>query len=140
MCNLNRIKGIRSVNEKVQSLKKKGRSEKMIESITKELLEQIYHPRSLLGVNPENNENREKNLTIIEQFINISSSDSLDSLIEKMNNITENDLQNIYQNIENKIKSKIPDEVKDIVTTSISLNIREINKLINSKGGILNGR
>jgi len=137
MCNLNRIKGIRSVNEKVQSLKKKGRSEKKIESITKELLEQIYHPRSLLGVNPEN---REKNLTIIEQFINISSSDSLDSLIEKMNNITENDLQNIYQNIENKIKSKIPDEVKDIVTTSISLNIREINKLINSKGGILNGR
>jgi len=32
------------------------------------------------------------------------------------------------------------DQVKDIVTTSISLNIREINKLINSKGGILNGR
>ena len=100
----------------------------------------IYHQKSSLKVIPEDVSDRNNNTTMITEFINVSSEEIKNEILEKINKLSPECLANIFTRIEQRIKTEIPKEIKDIVVKTIEININEFTQLLNKREGKQNGK
>ncbi len=130
LCNLNRSKAFDTIVSYIESLKSSNIHIKKKENIEKRLKASINHERSSLKVEPEDISLKNNNIVMINEFINESSREINEEILNIINKLTEENINKIYKKIENKIKVMIPDKVKLVVSETIKLNIEEIRKVL----------
>lgn len=133
MCNLNRSKAIKAIQIYINNLNDKEEfGPKEVRTLNR-LKEAIYHEKSSLKVIPEDGQNRSNNIKMINEFVNISAQEEINELLEKINKLSEENLNNMYRRIEDRIGIIIPNAIKGIVSKTIEININEIRRAINKE-------
>ena len=140
ICNLNRSKALKTIASYIESLKSSKVHIKKKIKINERLRASIYHEKSLLKVEPEDNHLKNNNVTMINEFITQSSSEIKEEVLQILTKLTPENIDKIFQNLENKIKSSIPDEIKMIVKQTIEINVEELYKAINDSKEIIYGK
>lgn len=140
MCNLNRTKVMKTIHSYIEILESKGIQGAKKERLKGRLKKVIYHQKSSLKVIPEDVSDRNNNTTMITEFINVSSEEIKNEILEKINKLSPGCLDNIFTRIEQRIKTEIPKEIKDIVVKTIEININEFTQLLNKREGKQNGK
>lgn len=140
MCNLNRSKTIKTFISLMNFFNPKKMRDSKEERIKNRLKEIVYHERSSLKVLPEDLLNRSNNIRMISEFIDISSIEIKNHILEIINKLSIECLLNIFLRIEQKTKILIPKQVKEVVIKTIEININEILCFLNKKEDKKNGK
>ncbi len=134
ICDLNREKGMKSILEYIQSLNNPTLHEKKKHKIQKLLETTINHSNSGLKVDKIDVNKKNKNIIMMEKFIDYSSQEFIERIIYMTKKLDKETLDFIFLEIEKEIQAKIPEEVKIVVKTVINTNIEMIREICSEKG------
>ena len=134
ICDLNREKGMKSILEYIQSLNNPTLHEKKKQKIQKLLETTINHSNSGLKVDKTDVNKKNKNIIMMEKFIDFSSQEFIERIIYMTKKLDKETLDFIFLEIEKEIQAKIPEEVKIVVKTVINTNIEMIREIYSEKG------
>lgn len=134
ICDLNREKGMKSILEYIQSLNNPTLHEKKKHKIQKLLETTINHSNSGLKVDKTDVNKKNKNIIMMEKFIDYSSQEFIERIIYMTKKLDKETLDFIFLEIEKEIQVKIPEEVKIVVKTVINTNIEMIREIYSEKG------
>lgn len=134
ICDLNREKGMKSILEYIQSLNNPTLHEKKKQKIQKLLETTINHSNSGLKVDKTDVNKKNKNIIMMEKFIDFSSQEFIERIIYMTKKLDKETLDFIFLEIEKEIQAKIPEEVKIVVKTVINTNIEMIREICSEKG------
>lgn len=141
ICGLNRSNSKTTFAGMLQSLKKSTSEEKNIK--TQEQLQQLlYHSKLLFSVSDNDiidieHKKRKNNLDILDYFISISDTESIELLKCYVDKLLEVGIENIINNKEQKMGINIENDVKQHIVNSINMNINNIYQRLEvyRKGG-----
>lgn len=134
ICDLNREKGMKSILEYIQFLNNPTLHEKKKHKIQKLLETTINHSNSGLKVDKIDVNKKNKNIIMMEKFIDYSSQEFIERIIYMTKKLDKETLDFIFLEIEKEIQAKIPEEVKIVVKTVINTNIEMIREICSEKG------
>lgn len=140
MCNLNRLNAIEAIKSYIDILEAKKVKGPKEERTLKRLKDTIYHEISSLKVDPDDVEERSKNIRMMEKFVEISSSEIKSEVTEMLNKLSPQKIMDIFKRIEERTNIEIPANIKSIVLTTIKINIEELRQILNRKEVRKNGK
>lgn len=110
--------------------------------LLKRMLGQIYHPSTLLTVEPRDISFKKNCLDVLSDFILISDSSYRERFLKIILFIKNNGMSNVYSEVEKKIGHSIPDKVKYYIDQMLAIHIKQIEEKFdienwNVKGAVL---
>ena len=141
ICGLNRSNSKLAFSGMINSLKKSNSIEKNIKT-SEQLQQLLYHSKLLFSVSDNDiinieRKKRKDNLDVLDYFISVSDSKSIELLDNYTNKLVNIGIENIISNKEQKMGINIDSDIKEHIINSINLNLNNICERLEvyKKGG-----
>ena len=136
ICSLNRGKSIKNIVDYVNDLNNPLIHEKKKRKIKELLSSTINHSNSGIKVSLDDVEPKSKNPVMMSEYIEDSSQEFNDKLMQFIELIDEGALNKIFLEVEGQINNKVPDDIKLIVKTVVFNNIDMIKEIYMERGKV----
>ena len=136
ICSLNRGKSIKNIVDYVNDLNNPLIHEKKKRKIKELLSSTINHSNSGIKVSLDDVKPKSKNPVMMSEYIEDSSQEFNDKLMQFIELIDEGALNKIFLEVEGQINNKVPDDIKLIVKTVVFNNIDMIKEIYMERGKV----